>query len=114
MGEKFALKTVTTDEGGSDSRTSPWKKIKRCSFWSFFLLLAVKYVVIEIVLNINWWHLSYQILVMAAQGSLSGQTINDRILAARHSLAGQGLAKAVCKATTEELIGPKKKHLDCK
>ena len=54
MGEKFALKTVTTDEGGSDSRTSPWKKIKRCSFWSFFLLLAVKYVVIEIVLNINW------------------------------------------------------------
>ena len=44
----------------------------------------------------------------------TGQTINDRILAARHSLAGQGLAKAVCKATTEELIGPKKKHLDCK
>merc|ERR1711962_1140921 len=37
---------------------------------------------------------------------------NDRILAARHSLAGQGLAKAVCKATTEEVIGPKKKHLD--
>lgn len=41
-----------------------------------------------------------------------GQTLNDRLLAARHSLAGQGLAKAVCKATTEELIGPKKKHLD--
>jgi hypothetical protein len=41
-----------------------------------------------------------------------GQTINDRILAARHSIAGQGLAKAVCKATTEEIIGPKKKHLD--
>jgi len=45
-------------------------------------------------------------------GGLGGQTINDRILAAKHSLAGQGLAKAVCKATTEELIGPKKKHLD--
>jgi len=44
--------------------------------------------------------------------SAAGQTINDRILAARHSLAGQGLAKAVCKATTEEIIGPKKKHLD--
>ena len=43
----------------------------------------------------------------------SGQTINDRILAARHSIAGQGLAKAVCKATTEELIAPKRKHLDC-
>nr|CAH7720395.1 unnamed protein product [Callosobruchus chinensis] len=43
---------------------------------------------------------------------LAGQTINDRLLAARHSLAGQGLAKSVCKATTEEMIGPKKKHLD--
>jgi len=43
---------------------------------------------------------------------MGGQTLNDRILAAKHSLAGQGLAKAVCKATTEELIGPKKKHLD--
>lgn len=47
-------------------------------------------------------------------GRLAGQTINDRLLAAKHSLAGQGLAKSVCKATTEEMIGPKKKHLDCK
>lgn len=45
--------------------------------------------------------------------NMAGQTINDRLLAARHSLAGQGLAKSVCKATTEEMIGPKKKHLDC-
>ncbi|KAH9500179.1 hypothetical protein Btru_077420 [Bulinus truncatus] len=36
----------------------------------------------------------------------------DRVVAARHSIAGQGLAKSVCKATTEEIIGPKKKHLD--
>ena len=43
----------------------------------------------------------------------AGQTLNDRMLAAKHSLAGQGLAKAVCKATTEELIGPKRKHLEC-
>ncbi|KAK4876902.1 hypothetical protein RN001_009408 [Aquatica leii] len=43
---------------------------------------------------------------------MAGQTINDRFLAARHSIAGQGLAKSVCKATTEEMIGPKKKHLD--
>uniref|UniRef100_T1IUB2 ENTH domain-containing protein n=1 Tax=Strigamia maritima TaxID=126957 RepID=T1IUB2_STRMM len=41
-----------------------------------------------------------------------GQSINDRITAARYSIAGQGLAKSVCKATTEEVIGPKKKHLD--
>lgn len=44
--------------------------------------------------------------------STTGQTINDRLTAAKHSLAGQGLAKAVCKASTEELMGPKKKHLD--
>lgn len=42
----------------------------------------------------------------------SGQTLNDRINAARYALAGQGLARCVCKATTEEVIGPKKKHLD--
>lgn len=45
---------------------------------------------------------------MAAQG----QTIADRLNAAKHSLAGQGVAKAVCKATTEEMISPKKKHID--
>ena len=49
-----------------------------------------------------------------ASATSTGQTLNDRLMAAKHSLAGQGLAKAVCKATTEELIGPKKKHLDCK
>lgn len=38
----------------------------------------------------------------------------DRVTAAKHSLVGQGLAKVVCKATTEEVMGPKKKHLDCK
>ena len=51
---------------------------------------------------------------IAGKAGMAGQTINDRLLAARHSLAGQGLAKSVCKATTEEMIGPKKKHLDCK
>ncbi|XP_036370504.1 phosphatidylinositol-binding clathrin assembly protein LAP isoform X20 [Octopus sinensis] len=43
---------------------------------------------------------------------MSGQSIMDRVNAARHSIAGQGLAKSVCKATTEEIMGPKKKHLD--
>lgn len=46
---------------------------------------------------------------MAATG---GQTLNDRLNAARYALAGQGLARVVCKATTEELLAPKKKHLD--
>lgn len=45
---------------------------------------------------------------------MSGQSIQDRMIAAKHSISGQGLAKAVCKATTEEVMGPKKKHLDCK
>ncbi|XP_052242281.1 phosphatidylinositol-binding clathrin assembly protein LAP-like isoform X3 [Dreissena polymorpha] len=42
----------------------------------------------------------------------SGQSVMDRVTAAKHTIAGQGLAKTVCKATTEELMGPKRKHLD--
>lgn len=41
-----------------------------------------------------------------------GQTINDRLTAAKYSIAGSQLGKTVCKATTEELMAPKKKHLD--
>uniref|UniRef100_A0A914EGY1 ENTH domain-containing protein n=1 Tax=Acrobeloides nanus TaxID=290746 RepID=A0A914EGY1_9BILA len=41
-----------------------------------------------------------------------GQTITDRLNAAKHSIAGSQLAKTICKATTEELMAPKKKHLD--
>ena len=41
-----------------------------------------------------------------------GQSLADRVNAARYALTGQGLARTVCKATTEELLPPKKKHLD--
>ncbi|EJD74512.1 ANTH domain-containing protein [Loa loa] len=41
-----------------------------------------------------------------------GQTITDRLTAAKHSLAGSQLGKTICKATTEELMAPKRKHLD--
>ncbi|UMM12691.1 hypothetical protein L5515_001341 [Caenorhabditis briggsae] len=41
-----------------------------------------------------------------------GQTISDRLTAAKHSLAGSQLGKTICKATTEEVMAPKKKHLD--
>ncbi|KAH7726921.1 Protein UNC-11 e [Aphelenchoides avenae] len=41
-----------------------------------------------------------------------GQTLTDRLTAAKHALAGSQLAKTICKATTEELMAPKKKHLD--
>ncbi|KAG8448020.1 hypothetical protein GDO86_015210 [Hymenochirus boettgeri] len=43
---------------------------------------------------------------------MSGQSITDRITAAQHSVTGSAVAKAVCKATTHEMMGPKKKHLD--
>ncbi|CAK9296716.1 unnamed protein product [Gordionus sp. m RMFG-2023] len=42
----------------------------------------------------------------------SGQTLVDRVTAAKHTLSGAGLAKSVCKATTEEIIAPKRKHLE--
>ncbi|XP_050569340.1 prefoldin subunit 3 isoform X8 [Cygnus atratus] len=43
---------------------------------------------------------------------MSGQSLTDRIAAAQHSVTGSAVAKAVCKATTHEVMGPKKKHLD--
>jgi len=45
---------------------------------------------------------------------MSGQSITDRITAAQHSVTGSAVSKTVCKATTHEVMGPKKKHLDCK
>ncbi|XP_069060086.1 phosphatidylinositol-binding clathrin assembly protein isoform X6 [Pleurodeles waltl] len=43
---------------------------------------------------------------------MSGQSITDRITAAQHIVAGSSVTKTVCKATTHEIMGPKKKHLD--
>ncbi|XP_032878379.1 phosphatidylinositol-binding clathrin assembly protein isoform X11 [Amblyraja radiata] len=43
---------------------------------------------------------------------MSGQSITDRIAAAQHSVTGSAVSKTVCKATTHEIMGPKKKHLD--
>uniref|UniRef100_A0A671S4U3 Phosphatidylinositol-binding clathrin assembly protein n=1 Tax=Sinocyclocheilus anshuiensis TaxID=1608454 RepID=A0A671S4U3_9TELE len=44
---------------------------------------------------------------------ISGQIpITDRITAAQHSVTGSAVSKTVCKATTHEVMGPKKKHLD--
>ncbi|XP_016394969.1 phosphatidylinositol-binding clathrin assembly protein-like isoform X4 [Sinocyclocheilus rhinocerous] len=43
---------------------------------------------------------------------MSGQSITDRITAAQHSVTGSAVSKIVCKATTHEIMGPKKKHLD--
>ena len=57
-----------------------------------------------LTLNFSWKRLVW----IRKKNHSTGQTLNDGVLTARHSIAGQGLAKAVCKATTEELIGPKK------
>ena len=45
---------------------------------------------------------------------MSGQSIVDRLNAAKHTVAGSALGRGVVKATTEEIMPPKRKHLDCK
>ena len=45
---------------------------------------------------------------------MSGQTLTDRIAAAQYQLTGSDMARGVCKATTHEVMAPKKKHLECK
>ena len=38
--------------------------------------------------------------------------VKDRITSAKHTLTGSGLGKAISKATSHEIIGPKRKHVD--
>lgn len=52
-------------------------------------------------------------LLHLREPKMSGQSITDRITAAQHSVTGSAVSKTVCKATTHEVMGPKKKHLDC-
>lgn len=53
------------------------------------------------------------VVVAPREQKMSGQSITDRITAAQHSVTGSAVSKTVCKATTHEVMGPKKKHLDC-
>ena len=46
--------------------------------------------------------------------NVAGQSLADRVMAAKHTITGQDLVKAVYKATTDEVMGPKRKHLDRK
>lgn len=41
-------------------------------------------------------------------------SVVDKLDAARHSITGSNVAKVVCKASSREVMGPKRKHLDCK
>jgi len=43
---------------------------------------------------------------------MSGQSVLDRMQAAKHSVMGSQIGKKVCKATTEEILAPKRKHLE--
>ena len=40
--------------------------------------------------------------------------VADKIDAARHSITGSNVSKAICKASSREIMGPKRKHIDCK
>ncbi|KXJ07069.1 Phosphatidylinositol-binding clathrin assembly protein, partial [Exaiptasia diaphana] len=39
-------------------------------------------------------------------------SVVDKLDAARHSITGSNLAKIACKATSREVMGPKRKHVD--
>ena len=41
-------------------------------------------------------------------------TVIDKATALKHSVAGSTINKIVCKASSRDLAGPKKKHIDCK
>lgn len=41
-------------------------------------------------------------------------TVLDKATALKHSVAGSTINKIVCKASSHDLAGPKKKHIDCK
>ena len=41
-------------------------------------------------------------------------TVIDKATAFKNSVTGANLNKIVCKASSREMLGPKKKHVDCK
>ena len=40
-------------------------------------------------------------------------TVIDKATAFKNSVTGANLNKIVCKASSREMLGPKKKHVDC-
>uniref|UniRef100_A0A5K3F6K5 ENTH domain-containing protein n=1 Tax=Mesocestoides corti TaxID=53468 RepID=A0A5K3F6K5_MESCO len=45
-------------------------------------------------------------------GNGTGQSLVDRMTSMKHSISGSLIAKTICKATTEEMNAPKRKHLN--
>ncbi|CAH8642244.1 unnamed protein product [Dicrocoelium dendriticum] len=50
-------------------------------------------------------------VVKQLAGSGTGQSLSDMMTAVKHTLSGSLVAKIICKATTEEMMPPKRKHL---
>lgn len=46
--------------------------------------------------------------------NMSSGAVLDKATAAWHSVAGSSINKVICKASSRELAGPKKKHVDGK
>lgn len=51
-------------------------------------------------------------LASTSSGGHTSQSLEDKLFALKYFLSGQGIPFVVIKATTSELIGPKKKHLN--
>lgn len=53
-------------------------------------------------------------VVKQLAGSGTGQSLSDLMTAMKYTLSGSVVVKIICKATTEEMCAPKRKHLSCK
>ncbi|VDO63109.1 unnamed protein product [Schistosoma curassoni] len=50
-------------------------------------------------------------VVKQLAGSGTGQSLSDLMTAMKYTLSGSVVIKIICKATTEEMCAPKRKHL---
>jgi hypothetical protein len=53
-----------------------------------------------------------RMLAASSSGGHTSQSLEDKLQALKYFISGQGISFVVIKATTSELIGPKKKHLN--
>uniref|UniRef100_A0A6G1SHL9 Phosphatidylinositol-binding clathrin assembly protein LAP n=1 Tax=Aceria tosichella TaxID=561515 RepID=A0A6G1SHL9_9ACAR len=53
-----------------------------------------------------------RMLAATSSGGHTNQSLEDKLYALKYFISGQGISFVVVKATTSELIGPKKKHLN--
>ena len=86
------------------------KSIRLVSVFMFFLRKCILFILIDT----NFFYLiGFKMNKIIHDPSVAGQSLADRVMAAKHTITRDVLAKAVYKATTDEIMGPKRKHLDC-